>query len=180
MFFLALSARLVYSLGAFLLAPCSILLYSNCILWCFWFGDTHIKSARKFGKIVFHMMLLWFKDLMNITEMSQFIEPTNASKVLSGAFIRGENLYPLALCTGDRNLVLPSSKKLSFNLSSPHPGQYTNCTPSPGHPPFGWTQKLFFKFFRLLCVGNLKWSKYYVGVNHYSPRKEIYFNWNIN
>ena len=47
--------------------------------------------------------------------MSQFIEPTNASKVLSGAFIRGENLYPLALCTGDRNLKLDGNTLYSLN-----------------------------------------------------------------
>ena len=60
-------------------------------------------------------MLLWFKDLMNITEMSQFIEPNNASKVLSSAFIRGENLYPLALCTGDRNLKLDGNTLYSLH-----------------------------------------------------------------
>ena len=55
-------------------------------------------------------MLLWFKDLMNVTEKLQFIEPTNASKVLSGAFIRSENSYPLTFRTGDRNLKLDGNR----------------------------------------------------------------------
>ena len=113
------------------------------------------------------LVLLCFKDLMNVTEKLQFIDQRFDTPVWC---LHQESL----------KFVLPSSKKLSFNLSSPHPGQYTNCTPSPGHPPSGWTQKLFFKFFRLLCVGNLKWPKNYVWVNHYSPRKGTYFNWNMN
>lgn len=52
---------------------------------------------------------------------------------------------------------LPRSKKSSFNLSSEHPGQYNKLTPSPGHPPFGWTQKLCFKFFNEEPAANLKW-----------------------
>ena len=113
------------------------------------------------------LVLLCFKDLMNVTDKLQFIDQRFDTPVWC---LHQESL----------KFVLPSSKKLSFNLSSPHPGQYTNCTPSPGHPPSGWTQKLFFKFFRLLCVGSLKWPKNYVWVNHYSPRKGTYFNWNMN
>ena len=113
------------------------------------------------------LVLLCFKDLMNVTEKLQFIDQRFDTPVWC---LHQESL----------KFVLPSSKKLSFNLSSPHPGQYTSCILSLGHPPFGWTQKLFFKFFRLLCVGNLKWPKNYVWVNHYSPRKGMYFNWNMN
>ena len=35
--------------------------------------------------------------------------------LVSGAFIRGENLYPLALCTGDRNLKLDGNTLYSLN-----------------------------------------------------------------
>ena len=70
------------------------------------------------------LVLLCFKDLMNVTEKLQFIDQRFDTPVWC---LHQESL----------KFVLPSSKKLSFNLSSPHPGQYTNCILSLGHPPFG-------------------------------------------
>ena len=75
----------------------------------------------------------------------------------------------------------PSSKKSSFSLSPPQLTQYTRLTPSPGDPPFGWTQKLFLRFFRALLLFSLKWKNAIIIIRLYSWKVWIceIHGWNL-